>query len=512
MSATTASPVNVPVEPLPRDIDVTVTISRPQTELQSDLSLLCFVTPDVAFPPDNDRVRVYSTSEALIKDTGWQPADTGYWAAKAFFDQAVRPPRLAVGRVFTEAVPAQVMAAAITDFDSLRAVADGSFAVDFTDADGVTTRLEANGVDFTAVTTLQSVAAAVNAALAASGHAPVMAATLDYGGRLVLSDLLGNAAMSYPGAASSGVDVSALLNLTQEAGARKWDAYAPAGLVGEIRLVAAAARVGGYPAYAWALDKRYRDTAEQRAVSDWAESQGWKAWALQCTNKPTAHDSGDATNICFYAHNLAYKATSTQFSANPQYYPEIAYATSVLAVNYSLRDSVVTACFKDASGIPPENVTETQLAVLASRNCNVFVRVGNTARTHRYGTQAASTWWTDSYAGACNFREALQVNVANCLYRNKKVPYTTRGQAMVVSAIAKACNDYVYNGYLADRDVLDESNENGYSTMKAYLIEPTPIYRATETQRASRVLPPINVTTYEAGAIHHVDLYVDLVN
>ena len=108
-----ASPIEVPVNPLPRDLDVTVTINRPQTELQSDLSLMCFVTPDAPFPPNNSRVRVYSSQEALLQDTGWTPANTGYWASKAFFDQPVRPPRMAVGRVFEETVPAQLMAATL---------------------------------------------------------------------------------------------------------------------------------------------------------------------------------------------------------------------------------------------------------------------------------------------------------------------------------------------------------------------------------------------------------------
>lgn len=508
----TASPVTIPVEPLPRDIDVTVTISRPQTELQSDLSLMCFVTDDVNFPPNNDRTRVYSTFDSLIRDTGWLPANTGYWAAKAFFDKSVRPPRMAVGRVFTDPVPAQIMGAVMTDYTALANIGDGAFTITLMNNAGISAIVNIDGIDFTGVTNAQGVAHAIDTAITAASLGSELAFTVDYDGRLVGSARGTNIAISYAEPGVSGTDVSTLLGLTQEAGAQKWDAYTPSGLVSEIGLVGAAARVGGFPVFAWALDRKYRDTQEQREVSDWAEAQNWKAWAVQCTNLPTAYDSGDTTNLCFYAYNLAYKATSVQYASNPQYYPEIAYATQPLAVNYNLRDSVVTACFKDATGIPPENITETQLNVLASRNCNVFVRVGNTARTQRYGTQSAPTWWTDSYCGGCNYRESLQVNVANCLYRNKKVPYNTKGQAMVVSAISKACNQFVYNGYLSERDVIDETNENGYRTLAPYKIEPTPIYRATETQRAQRILPPIQITAYEAGAIQHVDIYVDLLN
>ena len=508
----TASPVSIPIDPLPRDIDVTVLISRPQYEEASDLSLLCFATPNVNFAPGNNRVKTYMTFDSVTADTGWTPADTGYWAAKAFFDQSVRPPRFAVGRVFEDPVSAQLMAGVITSFTSLSSVTDGSFAVDLTDSGGVVANIEVAGINLSAATNLQSVAAAVNAAIVASGHSSLIAAEVAYGGRMVISDRTGGTAISYAGAATTGTDVSVLLNLTQLRGAQKWDAYTPSSLVGEIQNISLAARAGGFPVYAWALDAQYRDTADQRTVSDWAETQNWKAWALQCTNSPTAYDSADTTNIGFYCMNLAYKATSVVFSDTPQQYPEIAYATQPLAVNYGIRDSVITACFKDASGISPAQIDVTKHDILTSRRINMFVRVGNNARTYRYGMQSAPSWWTDSYTGACNFREELQVAVCNVLYRNKKVPYTTRGQNLIVSAMAGICERYVYNGYLADRDIRDITNENGFATLKAYAINPTPIYMATDTERATRTLPGINLTIYEAGAIHHVNIMVDLVN
>ena len=508
----TATPVSIPVNPLSRDIDVTVTITRPQTELASDLSLMCFATPNVSFPPNNGRVRTYMTFDSVTADTGWTPSDTGYWAAKAFFDQSVRPPRFAVGRVFEDPVPAQLMAATITNYDALSAVADGSFSVDLTNNEGIVAQVEIEGIGFTSITNLQSIVAAINAAIVDGGHSSLIAAEIAYDGRLVISDRTNGKAISYASVGSTGTDISGLLNLTQDAGAQKWDAYEPAGLVGEIQNIALAARAGGFPVFAWAIDAKYRDTADQRAVSDWAETQNWKAWALQCTNSPTAYDSADTTNIGFYCYNLAYKGTSVVFSDTPQQYPEVAYATQSLAVNYGIRDSVITACFKDASGISPSQIDVTKHDILNSRRINMFVRVGNNARTYRYGMQSSPTWWTDSYTGACNYREELQVAVCNVLYRNKKVPYTTKGQNLVVSAIAGICDRYVYNGYLADRDVLDTTNENGYTTLKAYDIDPTPIYRATDTERATRTLPGINVTIYEAGAIHHINIMVDLVN
>jgi hypothetical protein len=508
----TATPTSIPVDPLPRDIDVTVLISRPQYETASDLSLLCFATPNVNYPPNNSRVRTYMDFNSVVQDAGWTPSDTGYWAAKAFFDQSVRPARMAVGRVFETPVPAQIMAAVITDIQSLKSITTGSFSVDITASGGSVANVDVEGINFSSVTTIASVAAAINTAISVGEQSTILEAGIDYGGRLIITDRTGGVSISYAGLSSAGTNVSDLLNLTQEAGAQKWDAYIPTGLAEEIRHIALAARAGGFPIYAWAIDEKYRDTQDQREVADWAETQNWKAWALLCTNSPTAYDSADTTNIGFYCQNLAYKATAVVFSDVPQQYPEIAYATSTLAVNYGIRNSVVTACFKDASGISPSNIDVTKHDILESRRINMFVRVGNNARTYRYGMQSAPSWWTDSYAGACNLREELQVAGCNTLYRNKKIPYSTGGQTQIVSPVAGIGERYIYNGYLADRDVTDLTNENGYSTLKAYKIDPTPIYRATDTERANRILPGINLIIYEAGAIHHVNIMIDLVN
>lgn len=59
------SPVVCPKEPLSRDLDVSVSISRPITEIATDMTMICFVTPDVEFSPGNGRVQFFSTMKAL---------------------------------------------------------------------------------------------------------------------------------------------------------------------------------------------------------------------------------------------------------------------------------------------------------------------------------------------------------------------------------------------------------------------------------------------------------------
>lgn len=511
MSATDI--VTVPVAPLPRDIDVSITINRPQTEIATDMSLLVFCTPNiVTLPPNNGRFIIASSADAINLAAGWKPSDTGYWAAKAFFDQSPRPQRMTVGRIFTNPVPAQLMAAAISNPASLKSVLDGSMSLDLTDSAGVVSTINLEGMDFSSATTLQSIAAIVAAAIAAADADTLIRATVDYGNRLLVSATPGTASISYAMAGALGTDVSSLLKLTKNDGAQKWDAYTPAGLVSEAKLIRKALGASGSPGFVFAIDKQYRDTPEQKEFADWAESNVFRVASTLCSNSPSAYDSADDTNICFYLKNMGYRASNAVFSSTEQQYPEIAYVSDTLSTNYALPNSVGTAKFKNAVGITPENIDETQLQILESRNCNVFVRVGNNARTWREGTQGADTWWTDSYFGVSNLREELQVAVFNVLLRRRKVPYTIPGVGMIIGAMEKIFARYVLNGFLADRPDYDPTLEDPYITRKAYTILPTPMYLATDSERASRTAPPIGITCYEAGAIHKVNLFIDMVN
>lgn len=511
MSATDI--VKAPSTPLPRDIDVSITINRPQTEIATNMSLLVFCTPNInTLPPNNGRYILASSADAINDAAGWGPTDTGYWAVKSFFDQSPRPQRMAIGRIFTEPVPAQLMAAAILNFTSIKTVTDGSLSIDITDQAGVVSTINLEGMNFASVTNLQSIVTVVNGAISSASASDSIQATIGYGKRLLITALAESVSVSFAMPGASGSDVSAALKLTRDTGAQKWDAYTPAGLVSEAKLIRKAISAAGTPGFAFAIDRQYRDTDEQKEFADWVESNVFKMAATLCTNSPTAFDSADDTSICYYLKNMGYRASNSVYSSTEQQYPEIAYITETLSTNYALKDSTGTAKFKNAVGITPENIDETQLSVLESRNCNVFVRVGNNARTWREGTQGADTWWTDSYYGVSNLREELQVAVFNVLLRKRKVPYTVMGMGMIIGAMEKIFKRYVDNGFLANRPDYDPTLEDPYITRKAYTILPTPIYMATDSERASRTAPPIGITCYEAGAIHKVNLFIDLVN
>ncbi|MCC8194044.1 MAG: DUF3383 domain-containing protein [Deltaproteobacteria bacterium] len=408
---------------------------------------------------------------------------------------------MAVGRVFTKPVAAGLVAGDI-GFAALRSVTDGAFDIELNGS-----LASVGGLDFSGASSMTDIASILSGALPSG-----LTASLRFGSVAIQTAAAGeNATLDYAAAPGSGTDVSALLGLTRETGAQVWNGYTPAGLVAEAELVKTASHCNGRPVYGWTLDRAFRDTQEQKDFADWIESSA-PAVFLAATNSVAAYNAADTTNIGYYASNKGYIRTATVYHNNAQVYPDISYLAFLLATNYSLPDSAVTMKFKQLDGIEPTMVTETQLAALNARRINVYTAVGNNSRTVREGVQGAETWFSDSIVNLDNFKEELQVEVYNVFLRNRKVPYTTKGQNLLVSAARKICAKYARNGVFADRDIEDPTTESGFTTVPATNITPVSVAFSTASERAERLAPPINITAYEASAMHRVSINVDVYN
>lgn len=618
-----------PRDPLSRDLDVSISISRPITEIATDMSLLMFCTPSVDFPAGNGRVRFYSSMKALEADVA--PSSPAWFAGSAFFSRDDRPARMGVGRIVEEPTHAELIGGVVSP-QVLAGISNGAFMLSVNDApaqvvgpmvfganptltsivealntsvsalgveasiyhnnhimlqtngtgDGMTisyatpatsvpakpathgtlksgdsldlTAIKAltnggfdltvaastakiTGLNFSTATTLADVASILDAKVASCTVTATETGLLftTVGEGLVAS-------ITYaapPTATGSPVDASAILKLTQATGAVAVggaDAtpeveltdisnfvalsqdtaeavvigYTPGDLASEVALIDTAARCAGNAPYCFVTDAKYRDTEDYQAFASWCE--GNSKWGSLCTNAPSAYNTADTTNIGYFCMTNNFTHTSVFYHNNPQYYPEVSYAAIALAVNYALADSTLTLKFKQLPGIPTVPMTETELNNLETRRINTYVAIGNTASTVRPGVQSSPDWFTDSRVNLDNYKEELQVNIWNVFLRNKKVPYTTSGQDLLISAAAAINARYVNNGTFAPRDAASLDNETGYVTYPATDITPTSIYTATASERAARIAPPIFITAYEAGAMHKVSINVNVYN
>lgn len=313
---------------------------------------------------------------------------------------------------------------------------------------------------------------------------------------------------------TQGVDVSTpetyvgdLLRISESTYNSSYVGYTPAGLAEELGLIQKAASCADAFIYGWAIDAKYRETEEQKAAATWAEGQKYAIFGA-VSNSANAYSVSNTNSIVYYVMGNALENTFTFYHDNAQIYPEVSYLAKALSVDYALANSALTMKFKQLTGIATVPLTETQLNALAARRCNTYVSMGNTSQVVREGVQGAEGWFTDSRVNLDNFVNELQTAIFNVFLRTPKVPYTPAGQDMLVAAAQKICTRYEQNGVFAARTVEDNATESGYTTYPATQITPTPVYQATASERASREGMPLQITAYEAGAMHRVNVNI----
>lgn len=214
---------------LPRSLDVPVSLSRSVAETATDMTMMCFVTPGVAFPPGNDRVQFFSTFDAV---QGAVPENSeAIFAAQAFFNRSDRPQTMCIGRVFTNPTNGTLVSGPIM-LNNLASVQNGGFTISV----GDTSYTVAN-LTFGLNPTMADVTRQLNAQMSAFANT---VANADGKSVTITTNAIGDGAdISYAGTPTEFTDVSTLLKLTSATGASiaEGQASTPAELTsGEITL------------------------------------------------------------------------------------------------------------------------------------------------------------------------------------------------------------------------------------------------------------------------------------
>lgn len=194
---------------LPRSLDVPVSLSRSVAETATDMTMMCFVTPGVAFPPGNDRVQFFSTFDAV---QGAVPENSeAIFAAQAFFNRSDRPQTMCIGRVFTAPTNGALVSGSIT-LSNLANVKNGGFTISV----GDTSYTVAN-LTFGLNPTMADVTRQLNAQMSAFANT---VANADGESLTITTKTVGDGSdISYAGTPTEFTDVSQLLKLTSATGA-----------------------------------------------------------------------------------------------------------------------------------------------------------------------------------------------------------------------------------------------------------------------------------------------------
>lgn len=214
---------------LPRSLDVPVSLSRSVAETATDMTMMCFVTPGVAFPPGNDRVQFFSTFDAV---QGAVPENSeAIFAAQAFFNRSDRPQTMCIGRVFTNPTNGTLVSGPIT-LSNLANVQNGGFTISVGDASYTVANLT-----FGLNPTMADVTRQLNTQMSAFANT---VANDDGESFTITTKTVGDGSdISYAGTPTEFTDVSTLLKLTSTTGASiaEGQASTPAKLTsGEITL------------------------------------------------------------------------------------------------------------------------------------------------------------------------------------------------------------------------------------------------------------------------------------
>lgn len=194
---------------LPRSLDVPVSLSRSVAETATDMTMMCFVTPGVAFPPGNDRVQFFSTFDAV---QGAVPENSeAIFAAQAFFNRSDRPQTMCIGRVFTNPTNGTLVSGPIT-LNNLASVQNGGFTISVGDASYTVANLT-----FGPNPTMTDVIRQLNTQM--SDFADTVA-NADGESLTITTKTVGDGSdISYAGTPTEFTDVSPLLKLTSATGA-----------------------------------------------------------------------------------------------------------------------------------------------------------------------------------------------------------------------------------------------------------------------------------------------------
>lgn len=194
---------------LPRSLDVPVSLSRSVAETATDMTMMCFVTPGVAFPPGNNRVQFFSTFDAV---QGAVPENSeAIFAAQAFFNRSDRPQTMCIGRVFTNPTNGTLVSGPIT-LNNLASVQNGGFTISVGDASYTVANLT-----FGLNPTMTDVIRQLNTQMSAFANT---VANADGKSVTITTNAIGDGAdISYAGTPTEFTDVSTLLKLTSATGA-----------------------------------------------------------------------------------------------------------------------------------------------------------------------------------------------------------------------------------------------------------------------------------------------------
>lgn len=211
----------------------------------------------------------------------------------------------------------------------------------------------------------------------------------------------------------------------------------------------------------------------------------------------------------------SYAQSTVQYSSSEPYVMASLFGRA-FSVDFNAQNSTIELMYKQEPGVTAENLVDGQADALKAKNCNVYAAYDNGTSIIQYGVMSSGAYF-DEIQGLDWFQNAVQTSVYNLLYTaSTKIPQTEAGQNQLVNAVSQVCGNQpggaVYNGLAGpgtwnSTDVFGSLKTGQYLPLGFYAYTPS-VNLQSESDRAARVAPPIQVALKLAGAFQEADVIV----
>lgn len=471
---------------------------QPLAAGRRNFGVLC-IAGDSAVIDGLERLRSYTSIEGVADDFG--TTDPEYLAALLYFSQSPKPSILYITRWVREDSPGLLYGGmATTTMETWTAITDGSMSLAI-DGDAVAL----TSLDFHSATNMNGVASVINTALGSDGDC-----TWDGTKFIITSGTAGaDSSVGYATSGASGTNVSALAGLTATLAydpVPGYDAETP------VQCAETLADVSGewyglmFAASTMPTDDQSMAVAGFIEAASKARVFGYTVTDIRAKSAVYASDLFTRLKALSYDRSIGQYSTSSPYAV-------ASLLGRAFTVNFNANRSAITLKFKTEPGIVAETITETEATALAAKNANVFVNYDNDTAIVQEGKVASGAYF-DEVHGLDWLQNAIQTECFNLLYQSKtKVPQTESGVGQIVSTIAKVCREAINNGLIApgvwNADGFGQLAQGDYLPQGFYIYS-QPIVDQAQSEREARKAPPIQVAAKLAGAVHFVDVAIDV--
>ena len=254
-------------------------------------------------------------------------------------------------------------------------------------------------------------------------------------------------------------------------------------------------------------------------IADWCETNQIMFPNNQTgTNATAVRDPNDDTDIASQLNALGYRNTYT-FTHASDAYAGNALSKFFAAVNYSATNSTITGEYKKLSAVEAEDLSATEQSGMLQDTKNAIwygtaELQGSTDQGRVFNSKTHSSYgeWIDDVVNLAAFVNALKVSLYNTIANSTtKIGQDTVGQALLIGQTRAICEQYISNGYLGERNYTDPDDAvDKYTRGYEILSTPEDILDISDEDRDARKSAPIQVRLFRKGAIHFVDVTVDV--